>query len=118
MDGHNFNMQVLAGILSSLIFMTGTLPMLLKAFRSKDLKSYSASHLVMSNIGNTVHWVYISSLPLGPIWILHGFSTLTAALMLVWYLRYEVHLCLTRLQGQARSFFRHASGSAATCDPR
>jgi hypothetical protein len=63
--------------------------MLWKAYQTKDLKSYSLGYLVMGNAGNLVHWVYVSSLPFGPIWFLHGFYTLVTALMLFWYLRYE-----------------------------
>ena len=116
MEGHD--MQIIAGMLSSFIFMIGTLPMLIKAFRTKDLRSYSVSHLVMSNIGNVVHWVYISSLPIGPIWILHSFSTVTAALMLVWYMRFEVHWCMIRLKDYLSRFIRQPSQIAPTCDPQ
>ena len=34
-------LQMMAGFTSSIIFMTGSLPMLLKAFKTKDLRSYS-----------------------------------------------------------------------------
>jgi hypothetical protein len=31
--------------------------------------------------GNAIYWVYVSSLPVGPIWFLHAFSTVSALLM-------------------------------------
>jgi hypothetical protein len=44
----------------------------------------------MSNVGNAINWVYIASLPHGPVWWLHGFYTVTTALMLFWYVRYTL----------------------------
>jgi len=64
--------------------------MLLKAIKTRDLKSYSLGHLVLSNLGNLIHWVYVTSLPFGPIWFLHGFYTLVTAVMLIWYFHYEM----------------------------
>lgn len=83
-------MQYIAGATSTAIFVSSNLPMLFKAFKTRDLKSYSLSHLVLSNLGNLIHWVYVASLPFGPIWFLHGFYTLVTAVMLLWYFRYEV----------------------------
>lgn len=80
------SLQVLAGIASTVIFASSALPMLMKAARTKDLSSYSLSNLVLSNVGNAVHTVYVLHLPAGPIWVLHGFYVVTSALMLVWYL--------------------------------
>lgn len=82
-------LQIAAGSVASLIFIVGTLPMLWKAARTKDLKSYSLANLVMMNTGNLLYWLYVSSLPIGPIWLLHGFSTISTLLMLVWYFRYQ-----------------------------
>ena len=82
-------MPVIAGAMSSAIFATSALPMLIKAFRTKDLKSYSLPSIALSNIGNVIHSIYIYSLPAGPIWILHSFYLITTGLMLLWYLRYE-----------------------------
>lgn len=112
-------LQVMAGVASSLLFAFSTLPMLLKAYRTKDLKSYSLGNLTISNIGNLVHWVYVSGLPFGPIWFLHGFYTTVTAMMLFWYLRYEEYGVfavlgkrLRQLWGnvdrQSRRFFRPA----------
>ena len=83
-------LQVLAGVTSSVIFIFSNLPMVLKAVKTRDLKSYSLGHLALSNLGNMIHWVYISSLPFGPIWFLHGFFTVVTALMLLWYFQYEL----------------------------
>lgn len=82
-------LQVLAGFTSTAMFVTSNLPMLLKAYKTKNLKSYSLGHIALSNLGNLIHWFYVASLPIGPIWFLHGFFTIATALMLFWYLRYE-----------------------------
>jgi len=71
------------------MFVSSNFPMLLKAFKTQDLSSYSLMHIALSNIGNLVYWVYVVSLPVGPIWFLHGFFTVTTALMLACYLRYQ-----------------------------
>ena len=71
-------LSVVAGILSTILFAASNIPMLVRAFRTRDLRSYSLIHLAMSNVGNAAHWVYIVGLPAGPIWVLHGFYTMTA----------------------------------------
>jgi hypothetical protein len=85
----DINPHVLAGMISTCIFISSTFPMLVKAYQSKNLESYSFSHIAMSNGGNVINWGYIVSLPFGPIWFLHLFSTVTTVLMLVWYVQYE-----------------------------
>jgi hypothetical protein len=82
-------LQVFAGFTSTAMFVTGNLPMLLKAYKTKNLKSYSLGHITFGTLGNLVYWLYIASLPFGPVWILQGFFTLSSVLMLCWYLRYE-----------------------------
>ena len=67
------NAAVIAGIISTTLFAASYLPMLVKAARTRDLASYSASSLAITNLGNAVHTLYILSLPMGPIWALHGF---------------------------------------------
>lgn len=79
---------VLAGAIATIIFAVSTLPMVVKAARTKDLRSYSRSNILLANVGNVVHSVYVFSLPMGPIWALHGFYLTTTALMLFWYVRY------------------------------
>lgn len=87
MYGHS--VQVLAGFASSIIFISSNLPMLFKAFKTKDLSSYSLGHLILGNLGNAVYWLYVLSLPVGPVWFLQGFFSIASALMLFCYLRYE-----------------------------
>jgi hypothetical protein len=82
-------LQAFAGFTSTTMFVSSNLPMLLKAYKTKNLKSYSLGHIVLGNLGNLVYWLYVVSLPFGPVWILQGFFTISAALMLFWYLRYE-----------------------------
>jgi sulfite exporter TauE/SafE len=84
------SIAVLAGAVSTVIFAVGTLPMLLKAARTRDLGSYSLSQILLNNVGNLVHTVYVVHLPLGPIWLLHGFYLVSTALMLLWYVRYAL----------------------------
>jgi len=86
----NINLPVIAGAISTMIFALSTLPMLRKAFQTKNLGSYSLSNILLSNLGNLVHAIYVFSLPPGPIWLLHSFYLITTALMLVWYVRYEL----------------------------
>ncbi|NTU62971.1 MAG: hypothetical protein HGB05_06100 [Chloroflexi bacterium] len=71
------------------MFVSSNFPMLLKEFKTRDLRSYSLTHIALSNVGNLIHWIYVASLPVGPIWFLHGFFTVTTALMLVCYMRFQ-----------------------------
>lgn len=79
---------ILAGTVATIVFAGSALPMLVKAARTKDLESYSRGNLVMSNLGNAFYSIYVFNLPPGPIWLLHSFYIVTAALMLFWSLRY------------------------------
>jgi uncharacterized protein with PQ loop repeat len=83
------SVQLIAGSFSSLLFITANFPMLVKAYRTRDLRSYSLGNLLLINVGNVLYWAYVSQFPLGPIWFLHSFYTLTSAVMLLWYFRYE-----------------------------
>jgi uncharacterized protein with PQ loop repeat len=83
------NLPVLAGSISTCLFMSSVLPMLIKAWRTRDLESYSLGNLVTSNVANLVHTLYVVSLPVGPAWALHGFYLVATALMLCWALRYR-----------------------------
>jgi hypothetical protein len=85
----DINLPVIAGAVSTIIFAASTFPMLQKAFRTKDLRSYSLGNIVLANGGNAIHSVYVFNLPPGPIWLLHSFYLVTTGLMLCWYLRYE-----------------------------
>lgn len=84
-----YSLPLLAGMVSTAVFAGSMLPMLVKAARTRDLSSYSIGNLVLANVGNAVHTVYIFHLPPGPIWFLHGFYLLTSALMLSWWVRYR-----------------------------
>jgi len=79
---------VLAGTASTVLFAASVLPMLVKAARTRVLNSYSRGNLLLANVGNLVHSVYVAQLPAGPIWALHSFYIVTSALMLVWHLHY------------------------------
>jgi hypothetical protein len=82
------SLPTLAGLASTVIFAASTLPMMVKAYRSRDLASYSLGNIALANLGNVVHSIYVYSLPPGPIWLLHTFYLVSTALMLGWYLRY------------------------------
>jgi hypothetical protein len=81
-------LPLLAGITSTVVFAVSTVPMLVKAGRTKDLSSYSLGNIVLVNVGNVVHTVYVFHLPVGPIWALHLFYLFSSALQLTWYLRF------------------------------
>lgn len=112
------SLPVLAGMVSTTVFASSMLPMLLKAARTRDLSSYSIGNLVLANIGNAVHSVYVFHLPPGPIWFLHGFYLLTTALMLCWWVRYRPGTRGRADDGKPTSAAAAESASAAPGDPR
>jgi uncharacterized protein with PQ loop repeat len=81
--------QLIAGSVAVLIFAAASWNMLVKAWRTKDLRSYSLGQIVLNNVGNLFYWLYVISLPIGPIWFMHAFFTLTSLLMLTWYFVYR-----------------------------
>jgi hypothetical protein len=83
------DVQLIAGTISSMIFIGATFPMLYKAWSTRDMGSYSLAQIVMNNVGNLVHWLYIVALPFGPVWLLHSFYTVTTVFMLIWWLLYH-----------------------------
>ena len=83
------NAVTVAGVVSTLLFLGSNLPMVVRAARTRDLRSYSRGNLVMTNVGNAVYTVYVLSLPAGPIWLLHLVYTGVSAFMLL------VHICWT-----------------------
>ncbi len=83
------NLQIASGSIAGLIFSAGSLNMLIKAWQTKDLRSYSLGQLVLNNVGNLFYWFYVISLPFGPIYFMHGFFTLVSALMVIWYFAYR-----------------------------
>jgi hypothetical protein len=86
---HNHSLSMLAGFASSTIFISSNLPMLFKAFKTRDLSSYSPWHLALGTLGNSIYWLYVISLPLGPVWFLQAFFTIASASMLFCYLHFE-----------------------------
>ena len=84
------SVQILAGFASTVIFASSKLPMLAKALRTRDLHSYSIGHIGLSASGNLIYWLYVVSLPMGPIWLLQGLFTLADLLMLSFYVVYEL----------------------------
>jgi len=92
-------MAVLAGLAATTLFVVSYLPMLHRAWRTRDLESYSRPSLVLANVGNVAQAVYVYSLPVGPIWFLHGFYLGASALMLGLHLRHSRPLPTTALEG-------------------
>lgn len=76
------------GVVATVLFVISQAPMLIKAARTKDLASYSGTNLVIANLGNVMQTGYIVTLPMGPVWALHGFNMLASGCMLFWWLRY------------------------------
>jgi|GEM_PF-603934 uncharacterized protein with PQ loop repeat len=85
----DINLPIIAGTISTIFFASGELPMLVKAFQTKNLRSYSLGNILFANMGNVVYCIYVFHLPPGPIWALHSFYMTSTVLMLFWYLRYE-----------------------------
>ncbi len=97
------HIQYLAGSISSLMFAAGTLPMVFKAIRTRDLRSYSLGNIALSNLGNLVYWIYLAGLPFGPVWFLHIFNTVTTLVMLLLYLHHETACRLSNISQCLRS---------------
>lgn len=55
----DINLPMIAGAISITLFAVSTLLMVVKAYRTKDLKSYSLSYLLLGNSGNIIHSVYV-----------------------------------------------------------
>lgn len=78
-----------AGTLATLIFVASAFPMLRKAYRTRNLSSYSQANLMLANAGNLLQTVYVISIPVGPLWAMHFFNVIASGLMLLWWLRYH-----------------------------
>lgn len=78
-----------AGALATFLFIASNIPMLVKAVRTRDLRSYSPGALALNTVGNGLQWVYLWSMPLGPIHVLNAFTTIVTAVMLGLYFRYR-----------------------------
>jgi uncharacterized protein with PQ loop repeat len=85
----DMNLPIMAGVISTILFASGELPMLVKAYQTKNLRSYSLGNILFANMGNAIYSIYVFHLPPGPIWALHSFYMTSTVLMLIWYLRYE-----------------------------
>src|SRR5680860_40339 len=83
------DVSLIAGAVSTALFAASMVPMLRKAASTHDLEWYSLANLVTINIANIIHTVYVFALPIGPIWVLHGFYLVASALMLIWWARYR-----------------------------
>jgi uncharacterized protein with PQ loop repeat len=83
------SLALMAGSVSTAVFVASTLPMLVKAGRTKNLTSYSLGNIVLANVGNLIYAIYVVSLPFGPVWALHGFHLGATGLMLFWYVRHS-----------------------------
>lgn len=81
--------ETIAGTISTAMFAMGNVPMLVKAVRTRSLSSYSHAQLLTNGSASLIHWVYISGLPFGPIWFLHGFYTIATGIMVILFLHYE-----------------------------
>src|SRR5262245_34313046 len=93
--------QMVAGSIAGLIFAAASWNMLVKAWRTKDLRSYSLGQIVLNNVGNLFYWLYVISLPFGPIYLMHAFFTLVSMLMLIGYFMYRTAPATrTRITGE------------------
>ena len=101
-------LAVLAGSVSTVVFIASYLPMLTKAAHTHDLASYSAGNLVLANVGNAVYSIYVFSLPAGPIWALHSFYLLSSFAMLAMWVGYRRRAAPS---GPASSSRRTAGGA-------
>jgi hypothetical protein len=84
------HLQLLAGSLSSLIFVSSNFPMLWKVIKTKNVKSYSLGQILLRNLGNWIYWIYVASLPVGPAWYLQCLFTLSGLVLLSCYLLFTV----------------------------
>ncbi|GAA0344432.1 PQ-loop repeat-containing protein [Micropruina glycogenica] len=91
----------IAGTLATLLFVASALPMLIRAHRTRDLSSYSPANLIIANVGNLAQTIYVITLPLGPVWLMHAFNLVVSALMLLWWLRH--HGCPERRDALRRT---------------
>lgn len=85
-----------AGIFSTFIFIGSNVPMMWKAYKTKDLHSYSKLNIVLANVGNLVYWIYVLNLPVGPIYLLHFFYTVTSLVMLGLLIRHSCRATVRR----------------------
>ena len=104
----NQSLSLITGTVSSLIFASSYVPMLWKVYKTRDLSSYSWLNIIMVNAGNLFHWLYVASLPLGPVWILHLFYTIASVLLLFMYFRYDVAKSIRPYSQRLLAWFHRA----------
>ena len=80
---------MLSGTVATILHIMGNAPMVWKVCRTRSVDSYSYSYLLLRNASNAFQWLYVISLPLGPIYVLHSFYTAVMAIMMGLYLRYQ-----------------------------
>jgi len=107
-------LAVLAGSVSTVVFIASYLPMLAKAARTRDLASYSAGNLVLANVGNAVYSVYVFSLPAGPIWALHSFYLLSSFAMLAMWVGFRRRVARAGQEPSSRRTVRGATARNAS----
>src|SRR5215213_1774776 len=90
--------SLVAGIVSTTLFAVSNVPMVVKAARTRDLRSYSLGNLALINAANGVHSLYVVSLPVGPICLPHRFYLVASALMLLMFVRFSLHRVRTAQQ--------------------
>ena len=56
------DVPVLAGSAATVVFAASILPMLAKAWRTRDVASYSVGNIVLANVGNFLYTVYVLQL--------------------------------------------------------
>jgi hypothetical protein len=98
----SMSMALLAGSVSTVVFIASYLPMLAKAARTRDLGSYSVGNLVLANLGNAVYSIYVFSLPPGPIWALHSFYLVSSLAMLAMWVGYRRRLTRSAQESSSR----------------
>ena len=107
-------LPVVAGAISTAVFAVSALPMLVKAARTKDMASYRLGNILLSNVGNMVHSVYVFHLPVGPVWVLHSFYLVSTGLMLVLYVRHAPHRVPRRGDGNTPALVFPGSATRAS----
>jgi uncharacterized membrane protein len=79
----------IAGLVAGALFVVAQAPMLIKAFRTKDLNSYSPTYILIAAVGNVIYWPYVISLPFGAAWFIHVFMSLSTWLMLFFWWKWR-----------------------------
>ncbi|MGB3828223.1 MAG: hypothetical protein WA962_05550 [Ornithinimicrobium sp.] len=103
-----------AGTIATAVFAGSTAPMVWRAARTRDMTSYSRPSLALTNVANAIHTVYVLSLPLGPVYVLHSVHVVVAFFMLCWHVRHVRTAPKDRLGKLARPVARRVSSPELT----